>query len=121
MEAKIAPLNRSAIHAYVDGDQNQVAGYIFFCPGCNEHHSFSTVQWIRRRWNSETRKYEDEGPGPVWSFNGNMDKPTFSPSLVYPDKKPRCHLFLTDGRIQYLSDCGHALAGQTVDLPFLPK
>jgi hypothetical protein len=28
-----------------------------------------------------------------------------------------CHSFVTDGRIQFLSDCTHALAGQTVDLP----
>lgn len=28
-----------------------------------------------------------------------------------------CHSFVTDGRIQYLGDCTHALAGQTIDLP----
>jgi len=28
-----------------------------------------------------------------------------------------CHSFITDGRIQYLGDCTHALANQTVDLP----
>ncbi|MNJ76318.1 hypothetical protein D3C77_735750 [compost metagenome] len=28
-----------------------------------------------------------------------------------------CHSFVTDGRSQYLTDCTHALAGQTVDLP----
>ncbi|KFE50155.1 DUF6527 family protein [Pseudomonas syringae] len=28
-----------------------------------------------------------------------------------------CHSFVTDGRIQYLGDCTHALAGQTVVLP----
>jgi hypothetical protein len=27
-----------------------------------------------------------------------------------------CHSFVTDGKIQYLSDCTHAMAGQTVDL-----
>ena len=30
---------------------------------------------------------------------------------------PRGHSYVTDGRIQYLSDCTHPLAGQTVDLP----
>lgn len=30
-----------------------------------------------------------------------------------------CHSFVTDGRIQFLNDCTHALAGQTVDLPDL--
>lgn len=33
----------------------------------------------------------------------------------YPES--RCHSFITDGKIQYLSDCFHELAGQTVDLP----
>lgn len=28
-----------------------------------------------------------------------------------------CHSFIRDGRIEFLSDCTHALAGQTVDLP----
>jgi len=27
-----------------------------------------------------------------------------------------CHSFITDGKIQFLSDCTHHLAGQTVDL-----
>lgn len=28
-----------------------------------------------------------------------------------------CHSFVTEGRIQFLGDCTHALANQTVDLP----
>lgn len=31
-----------------------------------------------------------------------------------------CHSFVTNGRIQFLNDCTHALAGQTVDLPDWP-
>jgi hypothetical protein len=30
---------------------------------------------------------------------------------------PVCHSFVTDGRIQFLTDCTHAFAGRTVDLP----
>lgn len=30
-----------------------------------------------------------------------------------------CHSYVTNGRIQYLGDCTHELAGQTVDLPEL--
>lgn len=30
-----------------------------------------------------------------------------------------CHSFVTDGRIQFLGDCTHALAGETVELPDL--
>ena len=53
-----------------------------------------------------------------WSFNGNLEKPTFSPSLlVYGDgNQTKCHSFITDGKIQFLSDCRHYLAGKTVDL-----
>jgi len=28
-----------------------------------------------------------------------------------------CYSYITDGRIQFLSDCTHELANQTVDLP----
>jgi hypothetical protein len=28
-----------------------------------------------------------------------------------------CHCFIRDGQIQFLLDCTHALAGQTVPLP----
>ena len=31
-----------------------------------------------------------------------------------------CHSFVTDGLIQFLGDCTHALAGQTVDMPPWP-
>ena len=30
-----------------------------------------------------------------------------------------CHSFVTDGRIQFLGDCTHDLAGHTVELPDL--
>jgi hypothetical protein len=28
-----------------------------------------------------------------------------------------CHSFVTNGKIQFLADCTHKLAGQTVELP----
>lgn len=62
-----------------------------------------------------------------WTFNGDMNKPTFSPSMLVngtPDMQkyinehnPRCHSFVKDGMIQFLSDCTHNLAGQTIELP----
>lgn len=81
-----------------------VAGYAFWCPGCESTHVIYTEGSL------------------VWSFNGNEDKPTFSPSLLLDKDRPesRCHLFLTDGKLQFLPDCHHRLAGQTVDLPDLP-
>lgn len=76
----------------------------FWCPGCEQYHMFFT---------DKAKNYKIH-----WDFNGNYDKPTFSPSLLNtkPNSDYRCHLFLRDGMIQYLSDCNHRLAGQTVEL-----
>jgi hypothetical protein len=58
----------------------------------------------------------------VWSFDGNHESPTCSPSflttLTYGDGRPqhRCHSFIRNGKIEYLSDCTHKLAGQTIDM-----
>ena len=97
----------------------------FFCPGCDEEH--------------EVRL----GAG-GWSWNQSLETPTLMPSVLlrtghyvpgqgrgscwctyateHPEEKdlPRCHQchsFIKDGRIRFLPDCSHALAGQTVELP----
>jgi hypothetical protein len=82
--------------------------YLFWCPGCKETHPYTTAT--------------QTGGKPSWGFNGNMEKPSFTPSLLcWPSRTElRCHLYVTDGRIQYLGDCHHALAGQTIDLPEIP-
>jgi hypothetical protein len=102
-------------------------GYAFWCAGCGETHGVRVGVADR----------------PCWTFDGNVDRPTFSPSILVtglqsindergdwtgeyrrgPDGKPlklTCHSFVTAGRMQFLADCTHALAGQTIDLPDLP-
>ncbi|WP_425962728.1 DUF6527 family protein [Rhizobium nepotum] len=94
---------------------------MFWCPGCDGAHQVGV----------------GDGPGPRWGYNGNPDAPTFTPSVLVRGTAPLtdeeintvmagvavqtattvCHSFVTDGRIQFLSDCTHTLAGQTVDLP----
>lgn len=74
------------------------AGYMFDCPGCGHSHVFSDK----------------------WQFNGDLAKPTFTPSLMNRstrDKDFVCHLFLRDGVIEFCGDCTHALAGQSVPCP----
>lgn len=105
-------------------------GYEFKCPGCGWTHCIP-VQY-------NTRQIELRGgkPGPQWLFNGNLARPTFKPSLLvrgtedltdeqydiirkggHFTPKPRtCHSFITNGRIEFLADCTHALAGKTVEL-----
>ncbi|AOI98108.1 ammonia monooxygenase [Burkholderia sp. LA-2-3-30-S1-D2] len=64
-----------------------------------------------------------DSPNPArWSWNGSVDAPTLSPSILvsWPgpdDRQNVCHSFITDGRIQFCGDCTHELAGQTVELP----
>lgn len=101
------------------------SGLLFWCPGCHQVH----------------RIQHGAGPGPRWGWNGDVEKPTFTPSVLLthdvwtPPVTPEnyaiwkaapwvqtkvhhvCHSFVTDGRIQFLGDCTHALAGQTVDIP----
>lgn len=73
-----------------------ITHYGFWCPGCQQMHYFDKR----------------------WTFNYNFLKPTFTPSLLLRNGKfeTLCHLFLTDGKIKYLSDCRHKLAGKTVDM-----
>jgi len=70
----------------------------FHCPGCACDHLV---------------------PTPRWTWNGDMTRPSFNPSLLIFKDDPtlRCHSFITDGRIMFLTDCHHKLAGQTVELP----
>ena len=77
----------------------------FFCPGCRYYHAFTIGR-------------ADTTGGPIWTWNGDMIRPTFSPSLlVNGSTEQRCHLFVRDGQIEFLSDCWHELRGKTVSLP----
>lgn len=87
---------------------------LFHCPGCHCAHG-PTVHPLEEPLRSLDK-------GQRWGFNGDLTKPTFTPSIkvTMPYKgKPDeiCHSFVTDGNIQFLGDCTHALAGQTVRLP----
>lgn len=54
----------------------------------------------------------------AWGFNGSDDTLTLTPSVLVRWGDGRvCHSFVKDGRIQFLADCTHKLAGQTVPLP----
>lgn len=77
--------------------------YVFHCPGCKSSHP-----------------YEVGAPnGTGWTWNGSMEKPTFSPSLLVWASRPeaRCHLYMVDGQIRFQPDCYHELAGKTVEAP----
>lgn len=97
----------------------------FWCPGCKKLHYYET---------------------PRWTFNGNYEKPSFTPSLLlksghycngqkHPPNCPYCnlakekgtetfcsvcHLFVTDGMIKFQSDCTHELKDKKVPLEIPP-
>jgi hypothetical protein len=70
--------------------------WCFHCPGCGYGHTFDAR----------------------WTFNGDVVRPTFAPSLLVNGSMPerRCHSFVRDGRIEFLGDCYHELRGKTVPL-----
>lgn len=80
---------------------------LFYCPGCDGAHPY----------------HVGNPTGPTWSWNGDGDKPTFTPSLRVLNHSggTSCHLFLTDGMIHYCSDSPHELAGKTVPCPDFPE
>lgn len=102
-----------------------VGGLVLFqCPGCRCCHG--------PRVDSSDGK-----SGPIWEWNGSLESPTFKPSILVKGVVPLtdeeidrlmrgekvdpvpmvCHSFVTDGKIQFLSDSTHELAGQTVEIP----
>lgn len=52
-----------------------------------------------------------------WTWNGDTEKPTIRASVLnrFGDGLVN-HFFVTDGRVEFLTDCTHDLKGQTVDL-----
>lgn len=58
---------------------------------------------------------------PSWEWNKDFENPTVSPSILLTRPGYRNHIFIRDGKIQYLSDCTHDHAGHTVDMIDFPE
>jgi hypothetical protein len=86
----------------------------FYCPGCKQEHFI---------FDNETNP--EASRGYCWQFNKDFENPTIKPSVLVQrqghngnhNTLNRCHSFITDGKIEFLSDCTHELAGKTVELP----
>lgn len=78
-------------------------GFLWWCQGCEAIHPWYYA--------------------PTRSFDGNLEAPTFTPSIFFPlgmlAPGVVCHGFIRAGQIEYCGDCTHALAGKTV--PLLPE
>jgi len=96
-------------------------GFAHWCPGCEEMHILPST----------------------WTFNGNLERPTFHPSFRHfglqrvfangnwtgewrRDSKGNtipfvCHYQITDGQIKFCSDSTHSMANWGVALPKIPE
>lgn len=84
----------------------------YYCPGCKHEHSV---------------------PADRWSFNGDVEKPTVSPSVRHfipsgsrkgsadYSEKTTCHYFIREGFIEFCGDCEHNLRNQRVELTEMLK
>ena len=94
---------------------------LLWCPGCEDVHQISV---------------DVDG----WTWDGNELAPTINPSILMTGKqwkhgetfyKPRhkveaggeirCHSWIRDGQWQFLADCTHGLANQTIAMVPLPE
>lgn len=104
-------------------------GWAFWCPGCKDYHSIDRNRW---QWNNDPEKptfkpsvlvtsghyVQGYDGGGCWcDYNAELianGEPTTGYECTV------CHTFITDGMIQFLSDCTHELAGKTIPLPDFP-
>jgi len=105
----------------IDGDM-----VAFYCPGCECSHMVDPKRWavdlvhdtihpsvlvhenwkMPNDWDPDTAPRDESGKF-VTQENGK---------ILGAVKTPRCHSFVRNGKIQYLNDCTHALAGKIVDM-----
>jgi hypothetical protein len=84
-------------------ETEEIGTYLHWCPGCKRLHPINTQK--HNAYNA------------IWSFDGNIEQPTFSPSI---NLVGYCHYFITAGKILYCTDTKHEFSGQTIDLPDIP-
>ncbi|QDZ10502.1 DUF6527 family protein [Devosia ginsengisoli] len=109
---------------------------MFWCPGCDEEHVIRVRGGSGPGWG-----YNGVPDAPTFTpsvlfrsvrFKGGDEEfDRILDTYKFPEERERmladkriawtCHSFVTDGRIQFLGDCSHALAGQTIPLPPFPE
>lgn len=114
------------------------------CPGCKEYHSINTkpgngpvwgfndnvdsptftpsvlTWWDEPADDEKSEKLYDE-LGKLNAFSDEEARKVLIEQIkAIPKVAKRCHSFVANGNIQFLGDCTHELAGQTVRLSTLP-
>lgn len=106
-------MSKTKVFEMPDGGQSAH----IFCPACNCTHALKLKV--------------PQTNGAMWNFDGNVQNPTFVPSLnvktgsyavpsfIDPEGllPTICHSIIKNGQIEYCGDCTHKFAGQTLTLP----
>lgn len=100
---------------------------VFYCPGCRGNHHVGVAP------NNEGKR---------WGWNGSLESPSLFPSVLnrsghfvpnqvqppnceyckdaekegYASMCSICHIFVKEGKIEFLTDCTHDHAGKTVEM-----
>jgi hypothetical protein len=94
-------------------DDSQGEAYTFYCPGCSMTHIIPVKYTPDHSMKKGRAK-------PTWCFNGDMDKPTFSPNfrIEWKGAEPpqMCNVIIRDGVLIYLVDSTHKLSGSRVPM-----
>jgi hypothetical protein len=106
------PNNPIVVAREVNNDGRIYTQHYYWCPGCDTLHAVAINPG-------------KNGNGAGWTFTGTLEKPTYTPSELttwtYGEgetkKEHRCHTFITDGVIDFLSDCTHELRGKVPMIP----
>jgi hypothetical protein len=113
---------------------NGEEGLTYWCQGCKDWHTIRTKGAGAWGWNGDVDRptftpsvlVTSGHFAPHYSAESDTCWCTYNAEQLAKGEKParfacqRCHTFITDGRVQFLGDCTHGLAGQTLDLPDLP-
>lgn len=100
-----------------DPEGYPAGGLGHWCPACGIMHVFAVGEPSTR--------------GVRWTWDGDVDRPTFQPdmNIAWGDELRaafagrgggRCHYRLAAGVLEFAWDCTHALRGRRVPLPRLP-
>lgn len=95
----------------------------FWCPGCDQLHAIE-IEVAAKKWDFsvDTDNRVTVSPsilvsGTQWPEGAHFHKGSHR---VAAGDKTTCHSFIRGGKWEFLSDCTHALAGQTVEMIDLP-
>ncbi len=74
--------------------------FCHWCPACAELHDINDEQW---------------------KFNGDTEKPSFDPAVIFDNGARRCHYRIKAGMIEYDADSTHSLRGKTTKMSAVPE